>query len=114
MIAFYLDENVEGQIVRGLRARGIDILTAEEDGRAATPDPEVLDRATELGRVAFSRDRDFLREGTRRQREGIPFAGVIYARKAHVSIGRCIDDLELLARAGMPEDFENSVQFLPF
>jgi len=32
MIALYMDENVEGQIVRGLQARGIDVLTAEEDG----------------------------------------------------------------------------------
>ena len=37
MISLYLDENVERQIILGLRKRGIDILTVEEDGRRATP-----------------------------------------------------------------------------
>jgi hypothetical protein len=32
VIALYIDENVQGQIVRGLRRRGIDVLTAEADG----------------------------------------------------------------------------------
>ncbi len=68
MIALSMDENVEGQIVRGLRARGIEVLTAEDDGYKETPDPDVLDRATMLGRVTFSRDDDFLREATRQGR----------------------------------------------
>jgi hypothetical protein len=113
MIALYMDENVEGQIVRGLRSRGIDVLTAEEDGRNETPDPEVLERATRLGRVAFSRDQDFLREATRRQRNGEAFGGVIYAHKLSVSLGECIEDLEFLVEAGAPEDFKDRVYFLP-
>jgi hypothetical protein len=113
MIGFYMDENVEGQIVRGLRARGIDVLTAEEDGLAGATDPEVLDRAAALGRVAFSRDRDFLRESTRRQRGGRSFGGVVYAHKLRVSIGQCITDLELLAQAGSSADFADKVWFLP-
>ena len=113
MIALYMDENVEGQIVRGLRGRGIDVLTAEEDGRNETPDPEVLDRATELGRIAFSRDQDFLREAARRQRNGEAFGGVIYAHKLSVSLGRCIEDLEFLAKVGSAEDFTGRVYFLP-
>ena len=48
MIGLYMDENVEGQIVRGLRARNRDVLTAEEDGHGQTPDPQVLDRATTI------------------------------------------------------------------
>jgi hypothetical protein len=113
MIALYMDENVEGQIVRGLRARGIDVITAEEDGRTETPDSEVLDRATALGRVAFSRDQDFLREAARRQRNGEAFEGVIYAHKIFVSLGKCIEDLEFLAEAGSPKDFTGRVYFLP-
>lgn len=79
MIALYMDENVQGQIVRGLRRRGIDILTAEEDGWNERLDVDVLDRGGELRRVAFSRDDDFLREAVRRQRSGEGFVGVIYA-----------------------------------
>lgn len=113
MIRLYADENVEGQIIRGLRKRGVDILTAEEDGYRHTDDDLILDRTNELGRVAFSRDQDFLREATSRQTEGRPFEGVIYAHKSFVSIGTCVKDLELLANAGNPEDFANQVYYLP-
>lgn len=113
MIALYMDENVEGQITRGLRARGIDVLTVEEDGRRQTDDAKLIDRAVELNRIAFSRDEDFLREAARRQRHGEPFGGVIYAHKSHVSIGQCIQDLELVAQAGQSEDFSGRVFYLP-
>ena len=61
----------------------------------------------------FSRDQDFLREATRRQREGEPFVGVIYAHKQRVSMGQCIQDLQLLAEVGSPDDFHDRVYFLP-
>lgn len=113
MIALYMDENVEGQIVRGLRARGIDLITAEEDGYGGTPDPIVFDRANALGRVVFSRDQDFLREARWRLERGETFVGVIYAHKRKVAFGRCIEDLEYMALAGIPEDFANRVRYLP-
>lgn len=113
MIRLYADENVEGAIIQGLRKRGVDILAADEDGFRHTDDPLVLDRAGELSRVAFSRDKDFLREANRRQAVGERFMGVIYARKFFVSIGQCVNDLEMLAVVGNPEDFENAVWYLP-
>jgi hypothetical protein len=113
MVRLYMDENVEGQITRGLRARGIDVLTVQEDGWGETLDPALLDRAGELGRVAFCRDQDFLREATRRQRNGETFVGVIYAHKQRVSIGECIRDLELLAQVGFLEDFRDKIYYLP-
>lgn len=112
-VALYMDEQVHSGITEGLRQRGVDILTTQEDGRDGTPDPELLDRATELGRVIFTQDDDFLREATRRQRAGETFAGVIYAHQLRVTIGQCIDDLELIAGATKPEDYANSVQHLP-
>lgn len=80
---------------------------------ASADDPEVLDRALSLGRVTFSRDDDFLREAARRQRAGEPFAGVIYAHQLRVSIAKCIEDLELLAVASNPDEFQGHVLFLP-
>jgi len=108
-----MDENVQGDIVRGLRQRGIDVLTVQEDGRAGSPDPDVLNRAIELGRVLFSCDTDLIAEATRRQRSGEEFTGVVYAHQNVVSVGKCIEDLELLALAGLPKDFTNQVQYLP-
>ena len=108
-----MDENVPGPVIKGLRTRGVDVMTAQGDIPAGTPDPQVLDRATELGRVLFSQDKDLLREAAWRQRNGQPFVGVIFAAQTEVSIGQCVEDLELLAPAGRPEDFANLVRYLP-
>ena len=37
-IALYIDENVARQITIGLRLRGVDVLTVQEDGRTGYPD----------------------------------------------------------------------------
>ncbi len=100
-------------ITRGLKRRGVDVLTAQEDGTGRWNDPDLLDRAGQLGRVLFSQDVDLLVEAARRQRQGIVFHGVIYAPQLAISIGQCIEDLELLAKAGTPSDFVNLVQYLP-
>ena len=112
-VALYKDVHVPRPITRSLRRRDVDVLTAQEDGTARWDDPELLDRAGELGRILFSQDEDLLIEAARRQRGGVPFAGVIYAPQLVISIGQFIDDLELLAKAGQPEDFVNQVQYLP-
>lgn len=108
-----MDHHVNSAITRGLRARGVDVLTAGEDNASRLADPDLLDRATALGRPLFSQDTDLLREGTRRQQTGEHFAGVIYAHQLHVPIGRCIDDLELLAKACDPLEFVNRVEYIP-
>lgn len=41
------------------------------------------------------------------------FYGIIYAHQLQVPIGTCIHDLELIAKAGEPEDIINRIQFLP-
>jgi predicted nuclease of predicted toxin-antitoxin system len=78
-LGLYMDEHVPSGVTRGLRARGVNVLTVQEDGPSSAPDPVVLDRSAILGRVVFTRDEDFLAEGVRRQRAGETFAGIIYA-----------------------------------
>ena len=113
MIRLYMDENVIGAVSRGLRLRGVDVLTAQEDGREGTPDPQLLDRAMELGRVLFTQDDDLLREAAKRQRQGDPFPGVIYAHQQDLSAGECVQDLELIAGACEPEELAGRVRYLP-
>lgn len=112
-IALYMDQNVPRAITIGLRLIGIDVITAHEDGSSAIPDAELLDRAGELRRVLFTMDDDLLAEATKRQREDAYFYGVIYAHQLRVSIGACVHDLEIIAKAGEHEDLINRVQFLP-
>jgi hypothetical protein len=108
-----MDQHVPRAITTGLRLRKVDVITAHEDGASRMDDSELLNRAGELGRVLFTQDDDLLAEATKRQREGIPFRGVIYAHQLHVSIGTCVHDLEIIAEAGEPEDLINRVEFLP-
>ncbi len=112
-IALYLNQHVPRAITIGLRLRDVDVITAYEDGASQMEDPDLLDRAGALGRVLFTRDDDLLAEATKRQREGAPFCGVIYAHQMRVSIGACVHDLEIIAKAGEPKDMQNQVQFLP-
>jgi hypothetical protein len=112
-LALYMDVHVRRAITVALLAREVDVLTAQADGAAELADPDLLDRATRLNRVLFSQDRDLLAEAARRQRSAIPFAGVIYAHQLYATVGRCINDLELIAKLGTPEELENRVQFLP-
>jgi hypothetical protein len=108
-----MDHHVPRPITSGLRLRGVDVLTAAEDGAALLPDPDLLDRATSLGRVLFSQDQDLLAEATYRQTAGVPFAGVIYARQRRVTIGVCVHDLEIIALVSEPSDLEGRVIYLP-
>jgi hypothetical protein len=108
-----MDENVQGEITRGLRRLGVDVLTVQEDGRVGTPDPLVLDRSGELGRVLFSQDTDLLVEAKRRQEAWERFGGVVFARQNIVPNGRCIADLHILTLAGHPDDFQDRVWYLP-
>jgi len=97
----------------GLRLRRVDVLTAQEDGTRRFSDPDLLDRATALSRVLFTRDEDLLSEASRRQRSGEFFAGVIYVHQETLTIGQCVAELELLAKVNEPEDFANRVEYLP-
>jgi hypothetical protein len=99
-------------VAHGLRLRGIDVLTAFEDGAHRLPDPELLDRATALGRVLVSSDWDLVIEARRRQRDGVPFAGVVFVPQA-LAIGLRVEQLELLAGAGNARKFFDSLTFLP-
>src|SRR5687768_15055802 len=108
-----MDHHVPKAITVGLRLRGMDVLTAHEDGADQLDDDLLLKRAHELKRALFTQDDDLLVEAAKRQREGIPFSGVIYGHQLRVTIGVCIQDLEMIAKDGELEDLENRVVFLP-
>lgn len=111
-VRLYFDHNVKRAITQALRLRGIDVVTALEDGTHRLTDSELLDRATELGRVLFSTDEDLIVEARGRQREGVPFAGVVHASQ-ELPVGVCVEQLELAVKAGEPSDFADSLLFLP-
>lgn len=113
-LAIYMDHHIPRAITTSLRHRDIEVITAFEDSTHEWEDARLLDRAFEIAHVLFTRDDDLLAESAYRQREGISFYGVIYAHQLHVSISRCIRDLEFIATAGDPDDVVNQVLYLPF
>lgn len=113
MVALYMDVHVKEAITRGLRRRGVDVLTAQEDKMAMLDDALLLDRAAVLNRLIFTQDDDFLVEANRRQASGEPFVGIAYIHQLNASIGQCIDDLEIIALAGNLEDYASQVIYLP-
>lgn len=108
-----MDEHVPGAITRGLRLRGVDCLTAQEDGRAGLPDPALLHRCTELRRVLYTNDVDFLVISAEVQRREEPFGGVIFAEQRQITIGAAIAELEMIAKASEPDDWRDVVCRIP-
>ena len=112
-LGLYMDVHVPAAITRGLVLRGVDVLTAQLDGTTKLDDAALLDRATAIRRVLFSQDADLLAEANKRLRSGQQFGGVIYAHQLGITIGKAVNDLEILAQVGNPEDFVNRVEYLP-
>ena len=61
-VALYMDVHVPYPVTSALLARRVDVLTAQWDDTTRLPDPELLDRASALGRVLVSSDEDLLAE----------------------------------------------------
>jgi predicted nuclease of predicted toxin-antitoxin system len=112
-IALYLDHNVRASVAGGLRARGVDGLTAHADGAAELDDDLLLQRAHDLRRVFFTHDEDFLAIASRWLTLNRPFSGVVYAHQYRLTVRQLIVELELIAKAAEPEDLMNRVEFLP-
>ncbi len=111
--AFYMDVHVPSAIAAGLRRRGIDILTSQEDGTRLLEDEALLARATALDRVLFTQDKDLLAIAAEWQRQGQTFAGVVFCHQLGPGIGEIIEDLELVATCADDDEVVNRVIFLP-
>ena len=112
-VQFYFDVHVFGPAFEQLQARGVDVLRAQDDDHDEADDPELLDRASTLGRVIVTFDDDFLAEAHRRQDSGQSFAGIIFGHELSMSIGQLVEDLTLIADCMEPDEFENNVLYLP-
>ena len=74
-VNLYMDHHVHSGIIKGLRKRDVNVLTAFEDNSHRLADPDLLNRTTFFRRVLFTQDDDFLVEAARRQRSDEYFWG---------------------------------------
>jgi hypothetical protein len=108
-----MDVHVKAAITAGVRRRGIDVLTAQDNESTRLEDEALLDRATALQRVLFSQDEDLLAIARTRQVQGVSFAGLIYGHQLAATIGKYVLDLEVVCTVLEPEDIVNRIEYLP-
>src|SRR5436305_2607142 len=102
-----MDEHIGAAIVRGLRQRGIDVMTVTEAGMRSKADEAHMAFASNAGRTIFTQDRDFLRLDAK----GIQHAGIVYAPQG-MPIGQIVAGLFLLHSVLSAEEMLNSVEYL--
>lgn len=106
-IRFYTDEHIAKAVIRGLRQRGINILTTTEAGLLGATDEIHLERARLDGRVIFTQDTDFLALAT-----SVPdHQGIVYAHQ-QTPIGAIIAGLLLIYHVMEPSDMVGHVEYL--
>lgn len=113
-IRFYMDVHVPQAITEQLRRRGIDVLTALEDGSGQLPDDQLLERACFLERILFTQDIRFKALAEDWQRQGKPFGGLIFGHQLGGTIGQFVKDLALIDQASTQDEWLNTVEHLPF
>lgn len=106
-IKFYVDEHVSRAVVRGLRQRGVDVLTLVEADMLGASDEEHLTLALNENRVIFTQDDDFLRMHA----SGRSHAGIVYAPQ-QTSIGEVIRGLMIIYQILSTEEMRGQVEFL--
>ena len=115
MIRFLLDENFNGKIARGLRARrpDVDMIRAQDTQLTGTDDPAVLEWAAQEGRILLTHDLDTMTKyANNRITQNLPMAGVIFVRDT-LSVAKVIDDLLTILEASEADEWENRTDFLP-
>ncbi|HEY8506557.1 MAG TPA: DUF5615 family PIN-like protein [Gemmataceae bacterium] len=113
-VPLYMDHHVHAAITSGLRQRGVDVLTAYEDGAGRLGDEQLLERATQRGGTLFTQDDDLLVIAHRWLQAGREFAGLVFGQPVVLSVGKAIQDLELIAKALEPEDLGNRIEYIPY
>jgi predicted nuclease of predicted toxin-antitoxin system len=113
-IRLYLDEDtMDNALIRGLKAHGIDVVSASEAGMVDQFDHEHLSYATSAGRVLVTYNvRDFNRLHAQYQREGRQPAGLIFMPQQRYSIGEKLRRLLRIMAARSAESMVSQVEFL--
>ncbi|MFQ5707011.1 MAG: DUF5615 family PIN-like protein [bacterium] len=106
-LRFYTDEHVANAVVKGLRRRGVDVLTTKDAGLLGASDEEHLAFAKQEERVIFTQDEDFLRLHA----EGFEHSGIVYAHQGN-QIGDIVRGLMLIYRVLELKDMKNHIEFL--
>ena len=115
MLRLLTDENLNANIVRGLRRRveRLDLLSVHALGLIGSDDPRVLAVAAEENRVLVTQDvQTVTRFAFERVDAGLPMPGVIEVVPG-ASLGAVIEDLALVVESHDQGELEGQVIYLP-
>lgn len=106
-LKFYTDEHVPSSVVKGLRIRGVEILTTNDSGMIGESDENQIAFAKKEEMVIFTQDEDFLRLHAK----GVEHSGIIYAHQ-RTPIGKMVQGLMLIYQVLEFKEMENHIEFL--
>lgn len=114
MFKLYIDEDSgDRHLVNALRARGADVIAAQEASMVERSDADHLAFAVAQGRVLYSFNRgDFLRLHSAYLAEGKTHCGIVLARQQHYSVGEQMRRVLQLMAVKRADDMINQVEFL--
>lgn len=115
MLRFAADESLNARILRGLLRQipDLDIMRIQDTDLSGADDRAVLQWAADTGRVLLTHDvKTITRWAYDRIEAGEPMPGVVEVGQ-DIPVGAAIEDLVLLATAGVPEDCEQRIIYLP-
>jgi predicted nuclease of predicted toxin-antitoxin system len=107
-IQFHLDEQVDPDVARALRAHGIDVTTTVETGLRSASDAAQLEYARRARRVLVTHDADFLRMAT----AAVEHAGIAYCRQNKRTLGEVVRSLVLIYELLSPDEMLGQVEYL--
>lgn len=106
-LRFYADEHVSSSIVKGLRLRGIEVMTTKEAGLLGANDEDHIVFAKREERVILTQDDDFLRLHSK----GAQHCGIVYAHQ-RTPIGNIIRGIMLVCQVLDSNEMKNHIEFL--
>lgn len=116
-VRFLADEDLDADIVRGLRSRepAIDILDVKTSGLRGTTDPELLELAAQQDRVLITHDRNTMTRCFRERLDaGMPTPGMLILPQQSAAIGEIIESLLLVWTASQSDEWRSQVVYIPF
>jgi hypothetical protein len=113
-VRLYLDENaMDRALLRALRDRGVDTISATGAGLAGCKDPAQFEHAAREGRVLYTFNvGDFLRLHTEYLSERRNHAGLVLGTQRKFSVGEQLRRLLIIVAERSAESMCNQAEFL--
>ena len=106
-VRFYTDEHISRAVIKGLRQRGVDVLSVQDTKLYGASDRDHLARATSEKRIIVTHDADFLRLN----RTNHDHFGIAYAHR-FTSVGDMIRGLMLIHLVMTRDEMQGRVEYI--